>query len=288
MKLSRPIRLLILICILIISLVIKYYDPSMLTNFAYARIVNTLLHLTILLIIFRIAIDALILWYKLDQGKSEKALKDNLIVGLTNVYTIVAVGAIILALLYSTGIDIKNLFTTLSIVAAAIAIVTKDFITEIIVGVINGFSTKIELEDYIEFNKMKGKIIDIGLQKITLLNDEDDLIYIPNGKFYNSEIINFTRTDIKRMGVDFQLDLKYLSSVEKLEEALSNVCEPMADYIEEDSFQLKVMTIAKDTIDLKFLYTMKEVRRETHRQVRKMVLRKVANLVGSITNGSVA
>ncbi|MCB0645458.1 MAG: mechanosensitive ion channel [Saprospiraceae bacterium] len=281
MKISRPIRILIWVLVLAICLFIKYYDPDYLNNFKYARIVSTLLQLSTLLLIFRIAIDGLILWYKLEQGKSEKAVKDNLIVGLTNVYTIVAVGAILLAILYSTGIDIRGLFTTLSIVAAAIAVVTKDFIAEIIVGVINGFSTKIELDDYIEINNMKGKIIDIGLQKITLLNDEDDLIYIPNVKFYNSEIINYTRKDIRRMGVDFQLDLKYMHSVEELEKQLAKACDVMDNFIEPDSFNLKVMNISKDTIDLKFQYTMKEVRRETHRQIRKLILRRVANLVGS-------
>lgn len=281
MKISRPLRLLVLLTILVMCFFIKYYDPTLIEGYQYSRIVNIILQLLILLLIFRIAIDGMILWYRLDRGKSEKALKDNLIVGLTNVYTIVSVGAIMFALLYSTGIDIRGLFTTLSIVAAAIAIVTKDFITEIIVGVINGFSTKMELEDYIEINHMKGKIIDIGLQKITLLNDEDDLIYIPNVKFYNSEIINYTRKDIRRMGVDFQLDLKYLHNVEDLEVQLASVCELMDEFIEQDTYHLKVMNIMKDTIDLKFQYTMKEVRRDTHRQIRKLILRKVANIVGS-------
>lgn len=279
MKMSRPIRLIFLIILMSILIFLRFYFPTERYTADQIRIGGIVLNLAILLLIFRIVIDVLILWYKLEQRRSGSETKDNLIIGLTNLFRIISVMATILALMSLSGLELKDVFTTLSIVAAAIAIVTKDFITEIIIGIVNGFSTKIELDDYVKIGEQKGKIIDIGLQKITLLNDEDDLIYIPNVKFYNSDVINYTRKDIRRMGVEFQLDLKYLTSVEDLEKRLTRSTSEMATFIEPGTYNLKVMNITKDTIDFNFQYTMIEVSREVHRKIRKLILRSVANIV---------
>ena len=177
------------------------------------------------------------------------------------------------------GMDLKTVFTSLSIVAAALAIVSKDFLAEIIVGLINGFSRKVEIDDYVKVGDQKGKIIDLGLQKVTLLNDDDDIVYIPNFKFYNSEILNYTKRDIRRMSVSFQLDLKYLNDIDELEVDLIDAISEFRSYIEEGSYNLKISDISKDHLSCKFQYTMKEVNRDLQRQIRKFTLRRIINRI---------
>ena len=238
-----------------------------------ARIINTLLSISIMLLLFRIIIDGIALWYKIDRKHGSGKLRDNLIVGLSNLFSIISVIAIILGLLSMFGLNPNEVFTSLSIVAAALAIISKDFIAEIIVGLFNGFSTKIELDDYIKVGDQKGKIIDIGLQKVTLMNDDDDIIYIPNLRFYNADIINYTKRDIRRMSVEFHIDPRYIEDLPGIEAALAQTLSPYQLYLEEGSQELKVVNIEKDHIELKYQYTLKTLSRDVQREIRKKLMR---------------
>lgn len=281
MKVDRLVRLFIAIGVLSILLALKYF--ARIGNPIYdTQTLRTLLGIAIILVALRVIKDMIIIWYLLDKSKGNYRVRDNLVVGISNLFLILSVISVMLGLLTIFGLNIKEVFTTLSIVAAAIAIVTKDFISEIIIGIYSGFSNKIELEDYIKINDQKGKIIDIGLQRITLLNDDDDIIYIPNMKFYTSEIINYTKRDVRRMSVDFNLDIKYLADVDELEERLINACVGMDAYLIADSYQLKIVNIMKDVIEFKFQYTMLEVKRDVQRQMRKIIFRTVASVISDI------
>ena len=111
------------------------------------------------------------------------------------------------------GIDMGKLLTSLSIFAAALAIISKEFVASIISGIIISFSNDINIDDYVKIGNNKGKILDINLAKISLLNEDDDIIFIPNDKVYMSDIINYTRRDIKKVSIDFELDLLHLTSI---------------------------------------------------------------------------
>jgi small-conductance mechanosensitive channel len=247
-----------------------------------ARVINTILSLCILLLGFRVVIHSLILVYRLDKRKGNGRLKDNLIVGLSNLFTLFSILAIGLAILSLFGLEITTVFTSLSIVAAAIAIISKEFLGELYIGLMYGFSRKIEMDDYVKVGDQRGKIVDIGLQKITLLNDDDYIVFIPNTKFYNSEVINYSKRDINRMSVDFQLDIKYLQSLENLEKMLIESVSEFHEQIVPDSFNLKVKEIKMDYIDFKFQYILKEVDQNLQRSIRKFTLRKIIDFINTL------
>ena len=93
-------------------------------------------------------------------------------------------------------------------------------IRDSISGIIISFSNDINIDDYVKIGNNKGKILDINLAKISLLNEDADIIFIPNDKVYMSDIINYTRRDIKKVSIDFELDLLHLTSITSLEDCL--------------------------------------------------------------------
>ncbi len=278
---TRLLKILALIGLLALAIYWRFFfDFHEVTG--RARIINTLLSISIMLLLFRIIIDGIALWYKIDRKHGSGKLRDNLIVGLSNLFSIISIIAIILGLLSMIGLNLNEVFTSLSIVAAALAIISKDFIAEIIVGLFNGFSTKIELDDYIKVGDQKGKIIDIGLQKVTLMNDDDDIIYIPNLRFYNADIINYTKRDIRRMSVEFHIDPRYIEDLPRIEAALSQTLSPYQPYLEEGSQELKVVNIEKDHIELKYQYTLKSLSRDVQREIRKKLMRTMLDSLNKV------
>jgi len=278
MKRERIIKIIISILLLIFFLFLRTH-PEYYSKLTNAAIIRTILSLLILLISIRTIIEITIVSTIVGKEMNKNRTRDNILVGLKNLYTIIVVLSVFLVILSLMGLDLKQVFTSLSIVAAAIAIVTKEFIAEIIIGIINGFSSKIEIDDIVEYNDQKGKIVELGLQKITLLTEDDEVLYVANSKFYNADIVNYTKRNIRSMSVDFQMDINKIRSVEELEKKLILACQPMEHYLVPDSYNLKLLKVSKDVIDFKFQYVLKEVRKEIHRQVRRIVLRTVANIV---------
>lgn len=113
---------------------------------------ETALYILLRFGIFFLALDlALNLWiglYRRRKGLAPDA-NDAFILGLRNLYYLTLVGGAIMAVLRVYGVDFGTLFTTLSIVAAAIAIVTREFIAEIISGLFLSFSGQLSVGDYI-------------------------------------------------------------------------------------------------------------------------------------------
>jgi small-conductance mechanosensitive channel len=213
------------------------------------------------------------------QKKIPRGSADNVLRGLENIYYILFTGAVIMTVLGFWGIDYSRLFTSLSIVAAAIAILAKDFIAEIISGIIISFSREVHIGDYLKIGDYKGKITDINFTKIALLNDDDDVIFIPNSTVFSSEIINYTKKGIRRVNIEFEVNIQHLKTIEAFE---ADLIETLADYhqhIEKNSFALKTVKIKKDSLDLKFQYVLHRIDRDLERKIRRRTVRRIVNYV---------
>jgi small-conductance mechanosensitive channel len=241
-------------------------------------ILHSVVDFLLLFTIVNIVSAILIMIYRLRKNIPYK-YTDNVINGINNVYYLILIFGIILMVLGFWGIDFMTLFTSLSIVAAALAIISKEYVSGIISGIIISFSKEINIDDFVKIGDHKGKILEINLTKITLQNDDDDIIYIPNDKVYMSEIINYTKKEIKKVSVDFDLSLQYHTTIEQLEKSLKEDLKDFHKYIEEGSFNIKIVSVHHDYLSLKFQYTLKEVNREVERMIRKKTIRLIANSI---------
>ena len=220
----------------------------------------------------------LIMIYRLRKKLAYK-YTDNVIVGVNNIYYLIVTFGLITMLFGFWGIDMGRLLTSLSIVAAALAIISKEFVASIISGIIISFSNDINIDDYVQIGTNKGKILDITLTKIILLNEDDDIILIPNDKVYLSEIINYTRRDIKKVSIDFELDIRLMNSLTSLEAALKDNLKEFLHLIEPNTITLKVVDIHKDYFVFKFQFKLKEVNRDLEKLIRKKTVRIIVDII---------
>ena len=281
-------RLLILIKIGALALLIfgrvNYHEWLIQLKITPARNPNLVSMIDLLLGFGIFALSANLILVMLSWGyRRRKQLPynqpDNVVLGLENLYYLLVSGAVIVLVLAFMGVEPGNLFTTLSLVAAAIAIVSKDYISEIISGMIISFSSAVSIGDYIKIGDNKGKIIDLNLTKTVFLNDDDDIMYIPNTMVFNSEIVNYTRKQIKRVSIEFEVDLKAIKNIEALEADLIGTVKDYHEHIQPGSFTLKIGDIKKDSVSLKFLYILKQVNRELEQDIRRKTVRRVVNYV---------
>src|SRR5690606_23375833 len=101
-------------------------------------------------------------------NKKVKNLDNNFILGIKRIVTMFNVILFVISLMIITSINPLQFITSISIVAAALALLSKDYITNMINGLIIMFSDKLLLGDYIVVDKTKGKIVDITFINVIL------------------------------------------------------------------------------------------------------------------------
>ncbi len=274
-KLSSTIKVILLIG-LIAAAATQTYWVEWLGESGW--IVYTLLGYLILVLAINLSILLLLAIYRRGKKLAPKE-EDNVTLGLQNVYYLIIAAATILTGASFFGPKPIEFITSLSIVAAAIAIISKDYISEIISGMILTFSRELEIGDYVKIGDQKGKIFDITLTKIALLNEDDDPIYLPNNKVYSSEIINYTRKEIKKVSIGFEMNLGVLKTVEELESELTHALADYDDHIVPNSYNLRIVDIRKDALSMKFQFVLKKINRDLEIQIRRKTVRRIVNFI---------
>ena len=167
--------------------------------------------------------------------------------------------------------DEINWVLTSYIVAAAIAILTKDFISNIINGLIIMFSDQLEIGDKIHIGKSTGFIRDITLSNIMLKNDTGEIIIIPNSMVLTSEVINYSKNNAHQMIFDSELPYSTELQLSGLEEKLNEVLKSFSEYVFMEGSQLNVLERKADTILVRYQFPIKSGEKATEIQVRKVI-----------------
>lgn len=213
---------------------------------------------------------------RIGLGQSQH---DNITLGLNNIYLLLVIGAVAITVTSFFGLNPKELFTSLSIVAAALAIISKEYISDIIGGMYIAFSREVAIDDLIRIGEHTGKIQDIGISKTALIDDDDDLIYVPNHKFIMEEVTNYSRSPVRTMSVEFEVELHRLTTLDDLEKAITHALSPFREYFEPGSSNLKVVHVYKDYLHLKFQYILHVRDRAMEKEIRRKTVRRVVDFI---------
>jgi len=212
----------------------------------------------------------LIATYKVQNAKYSK---DNFTIGISHIAKIIygLLGAVLLLSLFN--ISVKEAITTLSFIAAALVLMTKDYISNLINGMYLTFAKVINIGDQVQIDKNKGKILDITLTNVHLLNEDDDIIYIPNNKVFSSEIINYTRRELKKSSLDFEMENTIVMEADELERRIKETMSEFGGYIQSGTINLKVQQIKFDHTVFKLQYVLNDpLKKEVDKKVKRAVI----------------
>ncbi len=205
--------------------------------------------------------------------------EDNFTIGVGHIFQILVGFAVISGVLSLFKVDTKEVLTSLSIFFAGLALITKDYISNVLNGMILTFSGQIKIGDQVKIGEHRGKITDITLSNIHLLNDDDDYITIPNNTVFTSEVINYTRREVKKTSIEFEIDLRFFDTVEELENDLKKTLEPYAHLIRPTSYYLRVFEIGQEKVSMKFQYILDKPDRDLEREIRRKTTRRIIALI---------
>lgn len=205
--------------------------------------------------------------------------KDNFVLGVNNVswllYTILA----FFLVLHAFNITITEFLSSITIIAAALAVVFKDYILHGLNGMILMFGENVQMGDTIEIAGHKGKVVNMTLLNVHLINDEEDLIIIPNNTVMNQDMINLSRNPKQNSTLDFEVKSSHLLSVEELETKLMNRIAIEMDLLREESVKLRVVDFEKDIIHYRFRFGLKIYDLKTESRIKQMLWKEIVSLL---------
>jgi small-conductance mechanosensitive channel len=243
------------------------------------RLEHTFFRVLVASLVLEIARHLVLMNYK---PANPKIKRDNFTVGIAHLARLIYTFMFVVVLLALFNISLKEAFSTLSLIAAAIVLVTRDYLANLISGMYITFSKMVIIGEQVSIAGNKGKILDITLSNVHLLNEDDDLMYIPNNKVFTNEIINYTRRELKKTSIDFEVDAMLVSDVDALEQLIVEALRPYSHEIQPDSYALKTTGVKKDCVQFKFQYILEEpLNKEVDKRMRRFVIREIVRIVNT-------
>ena len=212
----------------------------------------------------------IIYWY-IRKHRFKSNIKDNFILGINRITSILDTIFLAMALLSLLDIKLKDLVFSVSIVAAAIALTFKDYVTNMINGLIIMFSDRLSLGDHIKMGEHEGKILDITLINMILQNEDSDMVIIPNSVVFSSVIINQSKQNIKKLSIEFDMSLKNGYTPEYLENYLSKVISNYSANVMERGLTVKTIAINKDEAVFKAMVLLRHYDKIKEREIRRAI-----------------
>jgi len=211
------------------------------------------------------------------QQREETKVQPNFVVGIDRIEFLLNLLAILISSMLAFGIRPLEFLTSITIVAAAIALLTKDYITNIVNGLIMMFSDQLEIGDKVQIGRHTGFIRDITLINLVLKNDAGEIILIPNTMALTTDVVNYSKNNSHQLIFDAELSIKNELQLNELEGVLEAILEQYHLVVQKEGAQLTLLDRKIDTVFIRYQFPIKSGEKEAEIQVKKSINQTLIN-----------
>jgi len=201
---------------------------------------------------------------------------DNFTLGVRRISSVVGATILFISLLGAFNVDVKALFTAFSIVAAALAIVARDYVTSIINGMILMFTDVIHIHDEVYMNTIHGKVININFLNVELLGDNGDIIIIPNNTVMSQSIVNYSRCVQSTVIVEAEMQRESAFTIHALRQHILPYLPYNTIEFDPSSLHIDIRSLHHNSVHLAIQLTLENRTRDNEKIVRAAILAALA------------
>lgn len=205
------------------------------------------------------------------QKTAETKVLPNFVIGIDRISTILNFLALLIGLMLAFGIKPLEFLTSITIVAAAIALLTKEYITNIVNGLIIMFSEQLEIGDKINIGKNTGFIRDITLINLVMKSETGEVILIPNAMVLSTDIINYSKNNTHQVVFDSEIPYSNDLQLSKLEDELGKILEGFKEYVTVEGAQLNVLERKSESLLIRYQFPIISGQKEVETGLRKSI-----------------
>ncbi len=198
--------------------------PEKIGQFDITSIVHAIyiLAISFIMLYFIFKIIDIIAYYLYNEAKkTESTLDDQLVPLLVPGFRILVVTIGILFILQNFGYNVTSMLAGLGIGGLAFALAAQNSVSNLF-GSITIFSDKpFQLGDWISVGDIEGTVEDVGFRTTRVRRFDQALVTVPNSKFINTGIINYSA--MKKRRINFYLGITYGTSMSKVKEVVAGI-----------------------------------------------------------------
>ncbi|KGE12759.1 mechanosensitive ion channel family protein [Sphingobacterium deserti] len=247
----------------------EYYKAHRLINNASSAL-NLFLTASILYSIGRYIMITL---YK--KRNEHKSVRGNFVLGINRLTAVLNTSTAIIAIMLALGIDPREFVTSLTIVAMAIAVTFREYITNMLSGLFIMFNDQLSVGDRVKIGGYQGRIVDITFSSLLIQDEEDDIVMVPNNLVFTAPMVNFSAHRSSLFYVRFELPLQTAVEVDQLEARIQKTLINHPYLTGDDDLHLKVVEIGKDYVKYKMDMHATSSSNKLHRQLENEILKEV-------------
>ena len=223
-----------------------------------------------------ISLGRTVLVYVYLRSNAPNPKQSSVVLAINRMATLLKGIAFVIACFLLFELKWNDFFATFSLVAVATVLLTKDYISNTINGLINMMADRLSLGDYIKIGAYEGKVVNITLSNVYLVDDEDHLITIPNNTVFAADIINHNKQRAGRVSVPFEIKPERV--IGEVEQQLREAMRPHDHLVNPESYELIVKQLTTDKIDCIFTFTLLKPNYERAVELKKQLLRTLAQV----------
>ena len=212
----------------------------------------------------------IILRFYLKRTQEDK-VQANFVLGINRIATLLNVFIVFISIMLSFGINPIEFLTSITIVAAAIAILTKDYITNIVNGLIIMFSDQLAVGDKVNIASKKGFIKDITLINLVLKDESGDTVIIPNNQVLASEVVNYSRNNAHQVSIEAELNLTSARQLKELEENFLSILKTYGDIVILEDSHLRILERKANSILIILQFPLKSTSIGLEDQIKQKI-----------------
>ncbi len=203
------------------------------------------------------------------------SVRGNFVLGINRLTAMLNVIFLIVGFMLAMGVNPLDFLMSLTFVAMAIAVLFRDYITNMLSGLFVMFSEQLSVGDRVRVGEHEGRIVDVTFAHIEIQNEEDDIVMVPNNLVFNNPIVNLSAHRSHLVAVKFELPLQSTLTVQQLEDEVRKVLNNHPHIGRKDEISLEVVEIGKDYVRYRVeLYATRSSNRQ-HQELENELLRHI-------------
>ncbi len=218
--------------------------------------------------IVKIIVVALLIWFigkkliklvlkvtkrALEKGKVDEGVQSFLM----SLIRILLYGVLLVVLVSTIGINTTSIITLLGSAGVAIGLALQGSLSNFAGGVLILILKPFKIGDYIVAKGLEGTVVGIDIFYTKLLTVDNRLVVLPNGSLSNSDLVNVSHEETRR--VDLVASVDYGSDIKKVKAILFDIGSNLEYSFEDETHpvQVYVNSYEASSIDLGLRFWVK-------------------------------
>ncbi len=169
---------------------------------------------------------------------------------LINTVKVAALIIIIVSVLSELGVNTSTFIAVIGAAGAAVALALKDSLANVAGGIIILVTKPFGKGDYVMTGDVEGSVEKIDILNTTLKTDDNKVVSIPNSSISGNPLINFTRTDARR--VDLRIGVSYDADIDKVKTVLAGTADSCSLVLKDRGYCIGVIEHGESAVIFDF------------------------------------